>query len=180
MTKELDKLIQDVQISGTGYKEPQYNSFDAPIPGESLTNTPGSAAWEHPPAHAKVEDAIELIENRIMERENGMRLLTLLDIGIPIEALVKIITFSGFLEGKWTVDVAKMLDPLVAMLLAKIVKDAKLNNVRINIGDPNDKEFMESATMHEMAMKQDELGGEEPMPELPAQEGLMARPEIGV
>jgi len=34
--------------------------------------------------------------------------------------------------------------------------------------------------MHEMAMKQDELGGEEPMPELPAQEGLMARPEIGV
>jgi hypothetical protein len=109
-----------------------------------------------------------------------MRLLTLLDIGIPIEALVKIITFSGFLEGKWTVDVAKMLDPLVAMLLAKIVKDAKLNNVRINMGDPNDKEFMESATMHEMAMKQDELGDEEPMPELPAQEGLMARPEIGV
>ena len=38
MTKELDKLIQDVQISGTGYEEPKYNSFDAPVPGESLTN----------------------------------------------------------------------------------------------------------------------------------------------
>ena len=181
MANELDQLIKEVNLpSAQNTKETQYNPFDAPVPGESLTNTPGSAAWEHPPAHAKVEDAIELIENRIMERENGMRLLTLLDIGIPIEALVKIITFSGFLEGKWTVDVAKMLDPLVAMLLAKIVKDAKLNNVRINIGDQNDKEFMESATMHEMAMKQDELGGEEPMPELPAQEGLMARPEIGV
>ena len=181
MANELDQLIKEVNLpSAQNTKETQYNPFDAPVPGESLTNTPGSAAWEHPPAHAKVEDAIELIENRIMERENGMRLLTLLDIGIPIEALVKIITFSGFLEGKWTVDVAKMLEPLVAMLLAKMVKDGKLNNVRINIGDPNDKEFMESATMHEMAMKQDELGGEEPMPELPAQEGLMARPEIGV
>ena len=132
MANELDQLIKEVNLpSAQNTKETQYNPFDAPVPGESLTNTPGSAAWEHPPTHAKVEDAIELIENRIMERENGMRLLTLLDIGIPIEALVKIITFSGFLEGKWTVDVAKMLDPLVAMLLAKIVKDAKLNNVRI-------------------------------------------------
>ena len=43
-----------------------------------------------------------------------------------------------------------------------------------------DKEFMEDATMQEMAMKQDMLGDEEPMPELPEQEGLMARPEIGV
>ena len=37
---------------------------------------------------------------------------------------VKIITFSGYLEGKWTVDVAKILEPLVAMLLAKMAKDA--------------------------------------------------------
>ena len=35
------------------------------------------------------------------------RMFTLLRMGIPVEALVKVITFSGFLEGKWTVDVAK-------------------------------------------------------------------------
>ena len=181
MTKEFDQLIKEVNLpSSQNYKESQYNSFDAPVPGESLTNTPGAAAWEHPPTHSKVEDAIELINDKLMDKKNGMRVLTLLDIGIPIEALVKVITFSGFLEGKWTVDVAKMLDPLVAMLLAKITKDAKLNNVRINLNDPNDKEFMEDATMHEMAMKQDIMSDEESMPELPAQEGLMTRPEIGV
>ena len=180
MTKEFDQLIKEVNLPSSQNKESQYNSFDAPVPGESLTNTPGAAAWEHPPTHSKVEDAIELINDKLMDKENGMRVLTLLDIGIPIEALVKVITFSGFLEGKWTVDVAKMLDPLVAMLLAKITKDAKLNNVRINLNDPNDKEFMEDATMHEMAMKQDTMSDEESMPELPEQEGLMARPEIGV
>ena len=180
MTKEFDQLIKEVNLPSSQNKESQYNSFDAPVPGESLTNTPGAAAWEHPPTHSKVEDAIELINDKLMDKENGMRVLTLLDIGIPIEALVKVITFSGFLEGKWTVDVAKMLDPLVAMLLAKITKDAKLNNVRINLNDPNDKEFMEDATMHEMAMKQDTMSDEEPMPELPEQEGLMTRPEIGV
>ena len=180
MTKEFDQLIKEVNLPSSQNKESQYNSFDAPVPGESLTNTPGAAAWEHPPTHSKVEDAIELINDKLMDKENGMRVLTLLDIGIPIEALVKVITFSGFLEGKWTVDVAKMLDPLVAMLLAKITKDAKLNNVRINLNDPNDREFMEDATMHEMAMKQDTMSDEESMPELPEQEGLMARPEIGV
>ena len=180
MTKEFDQLIKEVNLPSSQNKESQYNSFDAPVPGESLTNTPGAAAWEHPPTHSKVEDAIELINDKLMDKKNGMRVLTLLDIGIPIEALVKVITFSGFLEGKWTVDVAKMLDPLVAMLLAKITKDAKLNNVRINLNDPNDKEFMEDATMHEMAMKQDTMSDEESMPELPEQEGLMARPEIGV
>ena len=180
MTKELDKLIQDVQISGTGYKEPQYNSFDAPVPGESLTNTPGNAAWEHPPTHAKVEDALEFINDKMMDKENGMRALALMDIGIPIEALVKIITFSGFIEGKWTVDVAKVLEPMVAMLLAKMVKDAKLTNVRVNLSDPKDTQFFEDATFHEMAMRKDEMGDQEPIPELPEQEGLMARPEIGV
>ena len=35
-------------------------------------------------------------------------------------------------------------------------------------------------SMHEMAMKQDAMSDEESMPELPEQEGLMARPEIGV
>ena len=29
--------------------EAKYNEFDAPIPWQSLTDTPGNAAWEHPP-----------------------------------------------------------------------------------------------------------------------------------
>ena len=180
MANELDQLIKEVKLPSQTHKESQYNSFDAPIPGQSLTDTPGSAAWEHPPAHAKVEEALEFINDKLMERENGMRVLTLMDIGIPIEALVKVITFSGFLEGKWTVDVAKMLDPLVAMLLTKIAKDAKLNNVRIGLKDPNDTEFFEDATAHEVAMKQDEMTGEESVPEAAVSEGLMTRPEIGV
>ena len=183
MANELDQLIKEVQVPSQNYKESQYNSFDAPIPGESLTNTPGSAAWEHPPTHAKTEEALEFINDKLMQKENGMRVLTLMDIGIPIEALVKVITFSGFLEGKWTVDVAKMLDPLVAMLLAKIAKDAKLNNVRINLNDPNDTEFMEGATMHEMAMKQDKMADEESIPGIAEEAtpaGLMTRPTAGV
>ena len=66
------------------------------------------------------------------------------------------------------------------MLLAKMAKDAKIDNIRVEIGDPKDSEFMESATFQNMAMKQEEMGMQEPVPELPVQEGLMTRPDIGV
>ena len=178
--KGLDNLIQEVRLGDTGYTESQYNAFDAPVPGESLTNTPGNAAWEHPPTYAKPEDAIEFINDRMSNEVHGKRALMLMSIGIPIEALVKIITFSGFLNGKWTVDTAKILEPLVAMLLAKMAKDAQIDNIRIDIGDPKDSEFMEDATFQEMARRREEIGTQEPMPELPVQEGLMARPDIGV
>ena len=31
------------------FTESPYNEFEAPIPGQSLTDTPGNAPWEHPP-----------------------------------------------------------------------------------------------------------------------------------
>jgi len=178
--KGLDNLIQEVRLGDTGYTESQYNSFDAPVPGQSLTDTPGNAAWEHPPTYAKPEDAIEFVNDRMLDETSGKRALMLMSIGIPIEALVKIITFSGFLNGKWSVDTGKILEPLVGMLLAKMAKDAQIDNIRIGIGDPKDSEFMENATFQNMVRRQDEMGTQEPMPELPVQEGLMAKPEIGV
>tara|TARA_R100000008_G_scaffold85235_2_gene74674 strand:- start:21 stop:557 length:537 start_codon:yes stop_codon:yes gene_type:complete len=177
MAKKLSENIEPIQEN---YQESKYNPFDAPIPGESLTNTPGAAAWEHPPVHAKIEDAIEFITESLAERKNGERALTLMKTGTPIEALVKVITFSGFLEGKWTVDVAKMLEPMVAMLLAKMGTTAGLKNMRININDESDTEFYQSLAMHEDTKKQEEMGGLETA-ELPQTEsaGLMTRPAIG-
>ena len=58
------------------------------------------------------------------------RLFTLLRMGIPIEALVKVITFSGFIEGKYTVDVAKLLEPIVAMM---ITGEAKLEKYPLEL-----------------------------------------------
>ena len=37
----MSKLIND------NITEPEYNSFDAPIPGQSLTDEPGNYPWEH-------------------------------------------------------------------------------------------------------------------------------------
>ena len=50
---ELEKLIEKFKNEQleepTQYVEPAENPFDAPIPGQSLTDEPGNYPWEHPP-----------------------------------------------------------------------------------------------------------------------------------
>ena len=41
--------------------------FDAPIPGQSLTDEPGKWAWEKPPEITDVDEAVESIVTPILE-----------------------------------------------------------------------------------------------------------------
>ena len=102
--------------------------------------------------------------------------------GIPVEALVKVITFSGFLEGKYTVDVAKLLEPIVAMM---ITGEATLAEIpaKINLGDAEDSDFFREMSERKLDMKLDKEEKEKEMDmaiEKPAPvnvAGLMARGE---
>ena len=156
---ELDKLIeqfknQTMQETGN-YTEPEDNVFDAPIPGQSLTDEPGNYPWEHPPQTASIEEATDYVYESIMRKENMERMFTLLRMGIPVEALVKVITFSGFLEGKWSVDVAKLLEPIVAMM---ITGEASLAEIpaKVNLGDAGDTDFYRDMSERKLDMKQNE------------------------
>lgn len=122
------------------YEEPTVNPFNAPIPGQSLTDDPGNYPWEHSPQFTEVEDAADFLYDRISDEKQLKRLLTMMRIGVPIEALVKVITFSGFLEGKFTVDVAKLLEPIVAMQLMSKAQIAEVP-AKINLYDKEDTKF---------------------------------------
>jgi hypothetical protein len=104
------------------------------------------------------------------------RMFTLLRMGIPIEALVKIITFSGFLEGRWTVDTAKLLEPIVAMMVAGEAAIAEIP-AKVNMGDAENTEFFRDMAERKIDMKQAKempmIEMDEPAPQL----GLMAKGE---
>jgi len=179
---ELDKLIeqfknQTMQEKGD-YIEPEDNAFDAPIPGQSLTDEPGNYPWEHAPQTASIEEATDYVYESIMKPKNMERMFTMLRMGIPIEALVKVITFSGFLEGKWTVDVAKLLEPIVAMM---ITGEASLANIpaKVNLGDAGDEDFFKdmSERKYDMKQKEEQIKKELEMPgnNTPDVKGLMAK-----
>ena len=101
----------------------QYDSagidpFSMPPAGHSLTTPPGKWAWEQPPQHVDLEEAYDEIKSKMMIPENRITMLQLMDAGIPIETLVRTITFTGFTQGKFTPDVAELLNPLVGIYMA--------------------------------------------------------------
>ena len=71
------------------YEEPDINPFDAPIPGQSLTDKPGNYPWEHPPKYTDFMEASTFIWNRIHLKRNNQRLLALITSGVPVESLVR-------------------------------------------------------------------------------------------
>ena len=147
---ELDPIIKQAQeieqakkkptAMPMQYEEPTINPFNAPIPGQGLTDEPGNYPWEHPPQFPEIEDAADFIYERLSNPKQLKRLLTMMRIGVPIEALVKVITFSGFLEGKFTVDVARLLEPIVAMQIMSKAQVAKVP-AKISLEDTEDTEF---------------------------------------
>ena len=181
---ELDKLIEKFREqqpeSVMSYEEPSVNKFDAPLPGQSLTDEPGNYPWEHPPKTPSIEEATDYVYESMMKPENMERMFTLLRMGIPIEALVKIITFSGFLEGRWTVDTAKLLEPIVAMMVAGEAAIAEIP-AKVNMSDAEDMNFYKEMADRKYDMKLDKEGKDKQM-EMPMEApanvaGLMARGE---
>ena len=180
LAKLVEQFKQEQAEEASNYTEPEFNRFDAPIPGQSLTDEPGNYPWEHPPQFASVEEATDFVYERLMDEGNMARMFTLLRMGIPIEALVKIITFTGFIEGKYTVDVAKLLEPIVAMI---ITGEATLAEIpaKINLDDAEDTDFFKEMADRKFDMKLDEEEKNKQM-EMPMEApanvaGLMARGE---
>ena len=150
MAYNLEQDINNVDVP-QGYKESKYNPFDAPVAGQSLTNEPGNAPWEHPPKMAKAEEAMGYVWEKLSEEKNFKRTITLLKFGMPIEALAKVISFSGFLEGKWSVDVAKMLEPTIGQMVATLGATTKVP-MKISIKDQSDSQFFNEMAGNELAL----------------------------
>ena len=73
--------------------QPEVDPFDAPIPGQSLTDEPGNYPWEHPPQYTNPEEAMAFLYDRVTEPEIVEQIISMLDSGVPVEAIVRVMTF---------------------------------------------------------------------------------------
>ena len=109
------------------------NPFDTPIPGQSLTDIPGNGPWEHPPQFTNIDDASEYVWKRIHNEKQLGQIITFLNNGIPVEAIARMILFSGFMDGKWTPDVALLLAKVVFKQIMAIGMKAEIPNIEVNL-----------------------------------------------
>jgi len=161
----------------------KYNIFDAPVPGQSLTDEPGNYPWEHPPRHTNINEAAESIFRRITEDDAAMNMLAMLKSGVPVEAIVRMLLFAGFTEGKWNPDLAVLLAPIVMAMIVGIAKRAKLKEIVVTLDDKSPTKIAEEFLLRkkfdkvisDMKAQEAKKEGEEPE-ELPQRRmGLMER-----
>lgn len=161
----------------------KYNPFDAPIPGQSLTDEPQNYPWEHPPRYTNINEAAEAIFSRITEDDAALNMLAMLKSGVPVEAIVRTLIFAGFSEGKFNPDLGILLAPIVMAMIVGIAKRAKLKEIVVTMDDKSPTKIAEEFLVRKKfdkvisdlkveAEREEEV---EPMPEQPMRTGLMER-----
>ena len=159
-------------------KEAPNNPFDAPVPGQSLTDKPGSSPWEHPPQYTNTAEAADFVWSQLSTPEFAEQVIAMLDAEVPVEAIGRIIIFSGFIEGKWTPDVAFIIaEPVMKMIVAVGIHGG-VKKFRMSLGDMNSKQ--ELTSIMDIKNKKEEFkkaakGATKDLPQ-PQQKGLMAAP----
>lgn len=103
-------------------------SFDAPLPGQSLTKMPGSTAMEKPPQFVKEEEALDYFWNVILENPKTVtKLMVLLKGGLAVTEIVNTLLFTGVAAGKWNLDLAFLMYQEVSWMIEAL---AKVRNIK--------------------------------------------------
>ena len=161
------------------YQESRFNRLDAPVPGESLTSAPKNYNWEHPAQFPRVPDAFDFIWHQMHQEPQLTQLISLLQTGVPVEALAKTLLFAGFSEGKWTVDGALLLAEPVFLSIVALAKNAGIKEINMSLEKEDPISFArQTQVMKEMSKQVTDVKKElKQVKKVEEQEGgLMSKP----
>jgi hypothetical protein len=102
------------------FEETGRNPFNAPIPGESLTQNPDQKfPWEQQPEINDVDTAIKEVFINLTERNTLIELLNILNNGQPVDEIAQIVAYRGMSVGKYNSDLMLLLlEPIMYLIIA--------------------------------------------------------------
>ena len=100
-----------------------------PIPGQSLTATPGSMPYENPAMTSNPEEAYDALKAGLYQPENQRQIGHLTRAGISCETLASSMVMIAFTKGMFNPDVAEIIKPFIAVEMFKIAKDQGVDKV---------------------------------------------------
>ena len=160
--------------------EVEYSPFDTPVPGQSLTDEPGNYPWEHPPQFTDVQEVMDNLYDSLTTPKNAQQLIAMLDAGVPVEAVVRVITFAGFMEGKFNPDIGfTIIEPLMNLVSAIGIR-AGVDKLKLSLEDLSNQEFISDMAdlkdaNEEIAKISKNIATDAPKEKKP--QGLLAKPQ---
>ena len=84
------------------------------------------------------------------------QVIAMLDAGVPVEAIVRVMTFSGFMQGKFNPDVGFMIvEPLMKLVAAVGIRSG-IKEVKLSLEDLSNNKFLKD--MAELKAAKEEMG----------------------
>tara|TARA_R100000030_G_scaffold97213_1_gene85970 strand:- start:1387 stop:1890 length:504 start_codon:yes stop_codon:yes gene_type:complete len=158
------------------YEQGVGDPFDSPVAGQSLTDTPGNYPWEHEPQFTDPEEITEYLWVTMHKKEFIQELIGMLDAGVPVEAIGRTVLFGGFMEGKFSPDLAFIITEPVMKMIAAIGINGGVENIVFSLEDLTNKQQIREITKVKMAKEKiSEIT--ESTQEGIKKAGLMSRPE---
>ena len=143
----------------------EVESFGAPIPGQSLFTTPNERPYERPSELDTVDDALSYYFTNLRDPEIIDDLMTVVDMGIPLEPIVKTLYMSSVMNGIHNLDVGLIVAPVLSEFLAAVAKSYEIDFKYTAVDaaeQKSEKENMKVQMMLRAAIdKGIETGGEE-------------------
>ena len=129
------------KIDKTLLKNENTTSFNAPIPGESLTSSPDTPnTWERPPLYTNQNRAMEELYLLITEKERLSELVKIIDDGVPLDEIAQVILYKGYTEGQYNPDLMLMMVEPTIYLLISIADYAGIKDYVLYAGEEDDPE----------------------------------------
>ena len=143
----------------------EVESFGAPIPGQSLFTTPNERPYERPSELNTVDDALSYYFTNLRDPEIIDDLMTVVDMGIPLQPIVKTLYMSSVMNGIHNLDVGLIVAPVLSEFLAAVAKSYEIDFKYTAVDaaeQKSEKENMKVQMMLRAAIdKGIETGGEE-------------------
>lgn len=137
----------------------QVDPLGAPIPGQSLTDEPGRATIEQPPQDNDPEAVIADIKKFVSQPKVSEELIGQMASGFPVETLVNMFVKGGVAQGKFSVDVAEIIKPALAVMFMVMALDKGVSVIPFS-DEPMQEEDVEGRVKRNMNNLDPELASE--------------------
>lgn len=102
--------------------------IDGPVPGQSLTAPLGGRPWQRPPQFTTPDAALAFYIDRISGARQLSQMLDVLEMGVPVDSLVNMMTLGGVMEGLHSADVKSIIEPALAEAISSIATEAGVDH----------------------------------------------------
>ena len=159
------------------------NLIQAPVPGQSLTDSPKNPPWERPSELSEVKDVVTYYIERLADEDVMDDMSILFDLGADLETVTETLQMTGAMKGVHTAEAGMLAGPVIASFLRSALATYGIDAPVRSVSDGRrmeDKEHKRISTLLEAALektKPNDAGGELLAEMAEAEAGEMSDPE---